>query len=79
MVNICGVRHSLLPSILGGSCDTVTPVALQRQREVPGHCETEALVFKQINTIGWPRERYLHRVIWFIERQPSVCTECTWE
>lgn len=63
----------------GGSCDTVTPVALQREREVPGHCETEALVFKQINTIGWAKEKYLHRVICFIERQPSVCTECTWE
>lgn len=48
MVNICGLRRSGgCSGAWLGYAERVTPVALQREREVPGHCETEAVVFNK--------------------------------
>lgn len=63
MVNICGISDiPYLPSNVGDAagpgwaglgCERATAVALQRERQgVQGHCEIEALGFKQINTIA---------------------------
>lgn len=87
MVNIGGISAiPYLPSVRCGGCSEarlgcaviVTAVALQRERDCKATVR-QALGFKQINTFGWAGERELHRVIHFIERQPSVCRECTWE